>query len=220
MNRFAEPADAAVSRGARSASLRRSRCDWLVRGSTSVMHALWMMAFSALLALLAAPTRAATPSPREYDVKAAFLFNFASFTDWPAAAFSTPGSPFVIGIIGDDPFGPILDEIVAGEAVKGHPLIVRRLTSRQVNETVNCHILFIAQSEARRLRPILLQVRGKPVFTISDIPNFIDAGGIVAFTTDGSVRLTINPTAASHANLAISSKLLRLAQVVDKEVSP
>lgn len=178
----------------------------------------WLALALAVLAL--AGVADAAIAPRESDVKAAFLFNFASFIDWPGQAYASPEAPFVIGIIGDDPFGSILDEIVAGETIKGHPLAIRRLTSRQVAEAAACHILFVSQSEARRLRPILQAVRGKPVLTVSDAPGFIEAGGALAFTTDTSVKLSINPLAARTASLTVSSKLLRLAQVVEKEVAP
>lgn len=172
------------------------------------------------VALLTFATGLGAVAPRDSDVKAAFLFNFASFVDWPGQAYASPTAPFVIGIIGDDPFGPILDEIVAGETTQGHPLVIRRLTTRQVAEAAGCHVLFISQSEARRLRPILQAVRGKPVLTVSDAPGFIDAGGTLAFTTETNVKLSINPLAARAASLTISSKLLRLAQVVEKEVAP
>lgn len=160
-----------------------------------------------------------TASPnKEYDIKAAFLFNFASFVEWPSTAFATPSAPFVIGILGDDPFGPILEEIVDGEQINGHPIAVRRLTSRQFAEAGACHILFIGKSESRRLVPLLQQLRGRPVLTVADLPNFLDLGGTIGFSTQGRVRLSINPTAVRAAHLNVSSKLLRLAEVVDREI--
>jgi len=175
---------------------------------------------AALLALgwfLPAWSFAAAP-PRDYDIKAAFLFNFASFVEWPDAAFADGSSPLVIGVLGDDPFGRILEEIVTGEKINGHPLTVRRLASPQLKEATACHILFISRSEARRVRTILQQLRGHPVLTVADLPNFLDAGGAIGFATEGRVRLMINPTAVRSARLNVSSKLLRLAEVVDKEI--
>lgn len=168
--------------------------------------------------LMPSAAAATPPVPRDYDVKAAFLFNFASFVEWPGTAFASASAPLVIGIIGDDPFGSILEEIIAGEQIAGHPLALRRFTSRQLTEAAGCHILFVSQSESRRLRPLLQQLHGKPVLTVSDIPNFLEAGGAVAFTTAGSVRLTINPRAAHAGQLTVSSKLLRLARIVEPEV--
>ena len=96
------------------------------------------------LGLLAALPVSAQVS-REYDVKAAFLYNFITFTDWPAAAFSGPDSPYVIGVLGEDPFGAALDEIVKGEQIKGRPLVVRRF--KRIEDVHHCHILFISSSE-------------------------------------------------------------------------
>jgi hypothetical protein len=192
----------------------------LVRREARAFRAFVSLAFALFSWCVLVPSAAAAtpPAPRDYDIKAAFLFNFASFVEWPGAAFANASSPFVIGVIGDDPFGSILEEIIAGEKIAGHPLVLRRFNSRQVTEAAGCHILFVSQSESRRLRPLLQQLRGKPVLTVSDIPNFLDAGGAVAFTTEGSVHLTINPRAARTGQLSVSSKLLRLARVVDKEI--
>lgn len=183
-------------------------------------RSLLVLLLAATLALGGPAPSPAAPAPREYDIKAAFLFNFASFVEWPAAAFPDATAPFVIGVIGDDPFGRILDEIVAGEQVNGHRLIVRRLALPHLKEGGVCHILFISSSEARRLRPILRQVGGRPILTVSDVPQFIDAGGAIGFTTEGRVRLVINPVALRAARLGVSSKLLRLAEVVEKEIPP
>src|SRR6187551_312193 len=107
------------------------------------------------LLLLALGTPAALPAQvsREYDVKAAFLYNFITFTEWPEEAFSTPASPYVIGVLGDDPFGRALDEIVNGERIKGRPLVVRRVD--QVGDARRCHILFISNSESRRVNDVI-----------------------------------------------------------------
>lgn len=149
---------------------------------------------------------------REYDVKAAFLYNFVTFTDWPADAFNSPDSPYVIGVLGTDPFGTALDEIVDGEQIKGRPLVVRRFA--RLEEAARCHILFISASETRRLKEILQRLKGQPVLTVGDLPGFAQAGGGIAFTATTQVGLVINQSALHQAHLAISSKLLRLAQLV------
>src|SRR5256885_5377918 len=91
--------------------------------------------------------------PTEYQLKAAYLFNFAKFVDWPEAAFSSPGAPLVIGVLGENPFGDLLESTVQGKALNHHPLTVREI--RAPNEITNCHILFISSSEKKRLPEIL-----------------------------------------------------------------
>jgi len=165
------------------------------------------------LAVVPAPAQV----PREYDMKAVFLYNFVTFTDWPPEAFSAPDSPYVIGVIGADPFGNALDEMVNGEQIKGRLLVVRRFV--RVEDAARCHILFISASEARRLKDILERVRGRPVLTVGDLPGFAQAGGGIAFTPTAQIGLVINPAALHQARLAISAKLLRLAQLLP-EPSP
>lgn len=167
------------------------------------------------LAICLAGAAAAVPPSREYDLKAAFLYNFVTFVEWPKDALPE-GKPLVIGILGQDPFGATLDEIVAGEKVRQSPLEVRRC--RSVEEARQCHIVFISASEAARLPAIMQELRTRPVLTVADMAHFLDAGGIIAFTTDGRVQLHISPAAARRAGLSISSKLLRVAKVVEETV--
>lgn len=151
-------------------------------------------------------------SSREYDVKAAFLYNFITFTEWPADAFGGPDSPYVIGVLGKDPFGPVLDQIVNGEKIKSRPLVVRRFSS--IADIHHCHILFICASEEYRLPEILRWLHGQPVLTVADMPGFAEAGGEIGFLSGLHVKLVMNPAAIQSANLTVSSKLLRLAQLV------
>jgi hypothetical protein len=168
-----------------------------------------------LLGLVGAPL-AAQPS-REYDLKAVFLFNFVTFVEWPQAARPDKG-PFIIGVLGQDPFGAALDEVIAGEKFRQAPLQARRC--RTLEEAGQCHILFISASEAARLPAIMKELRNRPVLTVSDLPQFLEAGGIIAFSTDARIQLHINPPAAQHAGLTISSKLLRVAKVVEAKAAP
>ena len=148
--------------------------------------------------------------PREYKIKAVFLFNFAQFTDWPSEAFADKDSPIIIGILGTDPFGTFLDDTVHGEVVNGRRLEVHRYT--KVAETKSCHILYIAQSEANRLDHIVSELKTKPVLTVSDIKDAAGRGVMIGFMTDlKRIRLKINAEAAKTANLSLSSKLLRAA---------
>ncbi|MDE3165063.1 MAG: YfiR family protein [Acidobacteriota bacterium] len=146
----------------------------------------------------------------EYELKAAFLYKFASFVEWPREA-SNP--PLCICVLGQDPFGPVLDRIVSGKRVNGRPFTVRRL--RPGDPAQGCHILFIAASERRRLKEILDSRQGEPVLTVSDIPGFCETGGGINLALqDNRVRLEINPIAVERAGLQASSRLLALARLV------
>lgn len=169
----------------------------------------------ALLAILclgaAGRVRAA---PTEYEVKAAFLYHFAQFADWPVRSFAGANAPLVIGIIGEDPFGPSLDAFVKGEDVSGHSLAIKRLADD--GEISGCHILFISRSEQKHIPALLKELRGRPVLTVSEVDNFGELGGIIHFIIEqGTVRFEINPAAAERAGLRINSKLLRIARIVN-----
>jgi hypothetical protein len=168
---------------------------------------------AALLALAAASVVRAQAPPTEYEVKAVFLFNFSQFVDWPATAFADDSSPLVIGVLGSDPFGPTLDEIVRGETVNGRPLVVRRYQS--LDQVDDCHILFIDRSQEPRFETILAALKDRNVLTVGDFDGFAERGGMIRFVTVGNkIRLRINLAAAQDAKLMISSKLLRPAQIV------
>lgn len=154
-------------------------------------------------------------APSEYQLKAVFLFNFAQFVEWPAQSFATPNAPFVIGVVGDDPFGGELDATVRGETVLGHPLVVKRY--RTMSEVEPCQILFISESELSRLGNILSSLDRRAVLTVSDIDRAAERGAIIQFTNERNrLRLRINVAAAKAAGLTISSKLLRPAEIVEK----
>ena len=154
----------------------------------------------------------ATP---EYQLKAVFLFNFAQFVDWPSSTFPAPDSPLAICILGQDPFGAYLDETVRGEAINGRPLAVRRY--QQPEEATGCQILFISRKETDHLPEALDSLEGHSILTVSDADRFTSLGGMIRFVTEHNrIRLHINLGAAKAANLTISSKLLRPAQIVSK----
>jgi hypothetical protein len=164
------------------------------------------------LAATAVPMRAA-PS-LEYRVKAVFLFNFAQFVDWPPEAFANAESPLVIGVLGNDSFDGILDEAVRGEKAHGRQLIVRRY--RQVQDIGVCHVLFISPVDEAQLPGILSELRGRSILTVGESEGFAKAGGIIRFMSDrGRIHLRINVAVAREANLRLSSKLLRPAEIVD-----
>jgi len=148
-------------------------------------------------------------------VKAVFLFNFAQFVDWPAGAFPDSTAPLVIGVLGDDPFGPYLDETVRGETVRGRPLAVRRY--QQIDEVRTCHILFISASEESRLGNILDSLKHRAILTVGDSPAFAQRGGMIRFVSErNKIRMRINVAAVEAAQLTISSKLLRAAEIVSR----
>ena len=169
-----------------------------------------------VLALLGSTAAAATAPPaisEEYQVKAVFLFNFAQFVEWPARAFRDPTSPLVIGVLGTDPFGAYLDELVKGEKVGERPLLVRRYT--RVEEIADCHILFIGASEASVLEKVVAQLKDRSILTVGDMDLFTRRGGMVRFLTEnGKIRLRIYLEAAEAHNLKISSKILSPATTV------
>lgn len=149
----------------------------------------------------------------EYPLKAVFLLNFAQFTDWPTNAFAQPDSPLVIGVLGDDPFGALLDDAVRGETVKGRKFVVERYQS--VEDIKTCHILFISQSETRRSDKIVAGLKGKPVLTVSEIDGSAYRGMCVELITEkNKIRLHINTDSLKDAHLTMSSKLLRLAELL------
>jgi len=180
----------------------------------------WTLATLGILAFLAGiPGVRAEVS--EYTVKAAFIYNFAKFVTWPDKALGKAGSPMVIGVVGDDPFGSALDDAVAGKSVDGHPLTVKRFdgfSDANAGALRKCHILFISYSEKDKVGDILTALKGASVLTVSEIEKFPLKGGVVLFDMEGSkVTLEINPEAAKKAGLEISSKLLQVAKVFKSE---
>jgi len=153
---------------------------------------------------------------KEYELKAAFLYNFAQFVDWPPEAFPAADTPLVIGILGADPFGATLDQLIHNEVVKNRKLVARRY--RRVEDVGTCHILFISASEAAHFEQILAVLKGKPILTVGDAGSFAFRGGVIRLLTEkNKIRLRINMEAAKAANLTISSKLLRAAEVVGND---
>lgn len=161
---------------------------------------------------------AADAAQVEYKVKAGYLFNFVKFVEWPAAAFTNASAPYVIGLVGEDPFGPMLEEALAKQVVNGRNFVVRRLEAQA--DPGGCHVLFISRSERGRLREIFKTVGDRPILTVGETERFGQAGGMLNFTlVQGQVKLEANPTAAGAAGLQISSKLLSAAKTVKPDPS-
>jgi hypothetical protein len=151
----------------------------------------------------------------EYQVKAAFLFNFAKFVEWPPQAFNSTSDPIVICVLGQNPFGHALDEAVAGKNIAGRAIVTREVAAGK--QAVSCQILFISASERKRWRALLDGIKGCYILTVGESDGFTASGGVVGLKLeDGKVRFEINMDAAEQSKLRISSKLLSLAQVVRK----
>jgi hypothetical protein len=162
------------------------------------------------LAMMVAGARGQT---KEYRIKAAFLLNFAQFVDWPDSAFATPSSPFEVGVLGADPFGPALDETVQGENVHSRKLAIRR--SKRIEDLADCQMIFVSKSERARLAAILAKTGSRPVVTVGEIPGFAAEGGTINFYLDqNKVRFEINAASAKLGGLKISSQLLGLGKIV------
>jgi hypothetical protein len=156
----------------------------------------------------------ARPRADENEVKAAFLYQFGRYVEWPAAQ-ERSGSMFLICVLGEDPFGPALDEIVKGKSISGGPVAIKRIIGP--GELRDCRILFVSRSEDDRLPAILKTLEGRMVLTVGEGAQFTRRGGMVAFTSqDSKVRFAINLAAAEGAKLRLSSQLLRIAARVEQ----
>jgi YfiR/HmsC-like len=151
----------------------------------------------------------------EYKVKAAFLYNFAKFVEWPGLKKADPSLPFVIGVLGDDPFGPELDNIQS-KFIGGRRIAVKRFET--IDNYEPCHILFVNFGEKNILKKMLLQIKNKNVLTVGDAEGFAKTGGMIGFIQkQNKIRFEINVTAAEQSDIKISSNLLKLATIVDTE---
>lgn len=156
--------------------------------------------------------RALAQESSESQVKAAFLFNFVKFVEWPSEAFNDSGAPIIVGVLGEDSTTSAIDQTINGKTANGRRLLIKRFPN--FRSLSHCHILFISSSQRDNLRQILAAV-GPGVLTIGETERFAQVGGIINFTiVDNKVRFEINPTAAEKAGLRVSAKLLSLARVV------
>ena len=157
----------------------------------------------------------------EYAVKAAYLFNFAKFVQWPDGTFDNAASPIIIGVLGEDPFGGELDRTVEGKSIDGHPIRIKRFGAfdeNRIYQFQKCNILFIAYSEKDNIKGILEALNGTNVLTVSEIEQFPNLGGMVLFDQEGQrITLGINLGAAQKEKLKISSKLLQVAKIYKSE---
>ena len=169
----------------------------------------------ALCVLAGAVSSARAQRPTEYQVKAAFLYNFARFVEWPPRAFDSADAPVVIDVLGQDSFGPTLDRTVRDKTVRGRRLNIQRFHRLEEGLT-RCHILFISRSEKDRLEEIWRFLGSSSVLTVGESDRFANAGGMVNFILQQHrVRFEINADAAVRAGLKVSSRLLKQARIVE-----
>lgn len=167
------------------------------------------------LALLARPATAQGrgPAPSEYAVKAALLYKFLRYLTWPEKSLPEVGEALRIGVLGKDPFGTILDEIVAGKTLLGHPLEVAR--GKTIQELGECLVVFIAASEKNRIAELLDELAKRPVLAVGDSEGFAEQGVMINLVLrDNKVKFQINYGAAREAGIEIDAQLLRLAELV------
>lgn len=153
----------------------------------------------------------------EEEIKAAFLFNFAKFVEWPPLHNSA--SVFVVGVLGRDSFAAALEQIVQGKAINGKPLLVRRLS--RPPESRGCHVVFLTGDDKNRPKQLLAAISAEGVLTVGEAEEFAERGGVIGFVKESNrIRFEINLEAASRAGLRVSSRLLQLARVVHTASAP
>ncbi len=169
---------------------------------------------AACVALASGVSPAANTQPSsEYLIKAAYLYNFALFVEWPSKAFARQDSPIVIGVVGADPFGSALDETVRQKVIRNRSIRVERLQPNQ--DLSRCHILFVSSSETGRISELAQRLEKRSVLVVGDSSGLAKRGATITFAVqDNRVRLEVNVDAARKSQLTISSKLLSLATIV------
>jgi hypothetical protein len=173
-----------------------------------------------ILFSLSPVTRAQADAPGEYELKAAFLFKFAKFIDWPKGNLASAQSPFMICVLGEDPFGRALDANLQGKMLGDQSFAIRRLKDK--GEARRCQVVFVSSLETGHLAGIVESLQGTSVLLVGDTTGFASSGGTIEFTLDheNRVRFTINIDAADRAGLKFSAKLLALAKIVHDERPP
>jgi len=200
-------------------------------------YKLIILALALFVTLVVPKARANSTTSREYEIKAAFLYNFIKFTDWPKEKMGDVNEPIVIGIIGKDPFGDAID-VIRDEQVKGRKLVIRWFKSFEESKESNgkdkpsvhkeieairkCHLLFFSSSEKKKtIGEIMKALESSHVLTVGDMNGFLETGGVInLITEDKKVRFEINISAAERAGLKFRSQLLRLAKRVIREDTP
>lgn len=180
---------------------------------TRVIFLRWPLLLITGLGIAQAGAAATAP---EYQVKAAFIYKFATYIRWPASVGGNATRPFVIGVFGKDPFGPLLAEVVRGQTVQGRAIHIKPLA--RIEEALDCDVVFVSSSERGNLGQIVSVLRGASVLTIGDMDQFAEQGGMIGLVTteDNHIRFDINKTAIERSGLRASSQLLHLARIIEE----
>jgi hypothetical protein len=213
-----QPATCGPLRRVRAPSRSRAHFSRPVLLAPAVISLLATLALPGLaVQFLTLPAQSKVAS--EYEIKAAFLYNFAKFVEWPAGVFSDPKQPMGICVFGQDPFGHALEDALLGKTVGDHTVMLGH--ARQLADLAGCQIAFLSSSDGVRLKEILVRVRSQHVLIVGESEGFAAAGGAIQFVLDQNrVRFVINPDAAERAGLKINSKLLALATIVHDSPRP
>jgi hypothetical protein len=191
----------------------RDQARWRV---LSLRPLLTVVAAAAWFFLVIPALLAQNPRPTDYEVKAAYLYNFGRFVEWPGRVAAAQRGFFTVCVLGQDPFGPRLDATLAGETIGGKTIVAQRISSAE--ESGNCQILFLSLTDESRLTKVIADLDKKAVLTVSDAPQFVNRGGMIQFVLEGKkVRFEVNLTATQHAGLTLSSELLKVATAVRED---
>jgi hypothetical protein len=156
---------------------------------------------------------AQTPKPTEYEVEAAYLSNFGRFVEWPAKTGASEKDSFFVCVLGQDPFGPLLDAALRGETIGDARMVAKRIAGAA--EAANCRIVFVNSARDSEVKGILAALRSSNALTVSDSLDFTRQGGMIQFVLEGNrVRFEINLAAAQRAGLTLSSQLLKVAVAI------
>jgi len=173
----------------------------------AVLSLMMCLGLSFIVVSFAAPSQF-----QDYQVKAAFIYNFANFVEWPADAFENERSPIILGIMGKNPVNEILSSVKL-DSIEGREVLTRTFKSHE--ELEFCHILFVGKSEKANLKKIFAKIKGMSILTVGDSEKFVKSGGIINFVEiDSQIRFEINVDAAVKSKLRISSKLLNLSRII------
>ena len=156
------------------------------------------------------------PGAGAYQIEAVYLYDFSKFVEWPTNRGSPRNGPFRICVLGEDPFGALLDATLSGESLQGSTLVAKRISKPK--DASDCKIVFVSNSEQDQLKEILAAFDGANILTVSDIRDFSQRGGMIQFVlADGKVRFEVNVKNAENAGLTLSSDLLEVALAVRRE---
>jgi hypothetical protein len=171
-----------------------------------------------IVACASPPVNSQTLSLTEEQIKAGFLFNFTKFVEWPSDRFADSMAPIVLGIVGETAVAKLLADVAVGKSVNGRPVVVKQLKEGQ--ELKTCHIVFVSDSEEKRVHQVLEILKGTSTLTVGETPGFIQAGGMINFfTEENKVRLEMNLEAASHVRVKISAKVIAVARLTPQDSS-